>query len=53
MVYKAPTPDFVPMFNANVYTESKVAIGKVEEVFGPLEELVILFSYFFYLYITN
>ena len=36
MVYKAVLADRVPQFNAAVYLENKVQIGRVEEVFGPL-----------------
>eukprot|EP01027_Heterolobosea_sp_BB2_P002047 GEZU01003083.1.p1 GENE.GEZU01003083.1~~GEZU01003083.1.p1 ORF type:complete len:148 (-),score=30.36 GEZU01003083.1:389-832(-) len=39
MVYKSVTSDLIPMFNANIYTENKVPIGKVEEVMGPINEV--------------
>ena len=30
----------IPYFNAPVYLESKAQIGKVDEIFGPMNEFV-------------
>jgi H/ACA ribonucleoprotein complex subunit 1 len=30
----------IPFFNAPIYLENKVQIGKVDEIFGPINEVV-------------
>jgi len=40
MVYEMiPTLAQVPKFNAPVYLENKTAVGKVEEVLGPISQV--------------
>lgn len=38
MVYKTVLPERVPYFNAPIFLENKGQIGRVEEIFGPLNE---------------
>lgn len=40
LVYKAIVPDQIPHFNAPVFLENKAQIGRVEEVFGPLSQVM-------------
>ncbi|CAN0071053.1 unnamed protein product, partial [Heterosigma akashiwo] len=39
MVYKL-TNEMVPYFNAGAYLENKTKIGKVDEIFGPVNEIM-------------
>jgi hypothetical protein len=43
MVCKATLGDRVPYFNAPIFLENKTPIGKVDEIFGPLNDYVALF----------
>jgi len=40
LVYKAIVPDKVPYFNAPIFLENKAQIGRVEEVFGQLSQVM-------------
>jgi len=37
------TNEKIPYFNAPIYLENKTQIGKVEEIFGPINEAVSFF----------
>lgn len=39
-IIKLSSADQVPMFNAPIYLENKQQIGKINEVFGPINEIV-------------
>ncbi len=39
MVYKSVN-EKVPKFNSMVYTQTKQEIGKIDEIFGPINEVV-------------
>jgi len=41
------TNEKIPYFNAPIYLENKTQIGKVEEIFGPINESVSYLSLFF------
>lgn len=34
------TNEKIPYFNANIYLQNKTPIGRVEEIFGPINESV-------------
>merc|ERR1711964_363252 len=40
-IIRLSSADQVPMFNAPIYLENKQQIGKVNEVFGPINEIYI------------
>jgi H/ACA ribonucleoprotein complex subunit 1 len=40
LVYKAIVPEQIPHFNAPVFLENKAQVGRVEEVFGPLGQVM-------------
>merc|ERR1712137_361904 len=40
-IIKLATADQIPMFNAPIYLENKQQIGKVNEVFGPINQVYI------------
>ena len=44
MIFKS-TNDKVPYFNAPAFLENKQKIGKVDEIFGPINEVVRLFFF--------
>lgn len=39
MVCTSVNPDKVPWFNAPIYLQNKSVIGKVDEIFGPINEM--------------
>ncbi len=41
------THEKIPYFNAPIYLENKTQIGKVEEIFGPINEAVSAMVFFF------
>ena len=41
------TNEKVPYFNAPVYLENKAQIGKVDDIFGPMNEFVSLINYLY------
>jgi hypothetical protein len=40
MVFKTKMCDKIPKFNAPIFLENKVMIGTVDEVFGPINDVV-------------
>jgi H/ACA ribonucleoprotein complex subunit 1 len=42
------THEKIPYFNAPIYLENKTQIGKVEEIFGPINEAVSAMVCFFF-----
>lgn len=42
IVLKSSQTDQVPFFNAPIYLENKQQVGKVDEIFGPVKDYVIL-----------
>jgi len=42
------TYEKIPYFNAPIYLENKTQIGKVEEIFGPINEAVNAMVCFFF-----
>ena len=44
MVYKLTEEVKVPMFNSAVFLENKQEIGKLDEIFGPINQVNILVS---------
>jgi hypothetical protein len=47
ILIKASSDQKIPHFNAPIYLENKQQIGKVEEVLGPINELVTFFCFCF------
>lgn len=45
------TNEKIPYFNAPIYLQNKTQIGKVDEIFGPINESVsyVLLNYFVFL----
>ena len=43
MVFKVINHERVPKFNSPVFLENKTAIGIIDEIFGPTNEVVRLF----------
>lgn len=43
IVLKSSNKDSVPFFNAPIFLENKQQIGKVDEIFGPIKDYVLLF----------
>ena len=44
------TNEKIPYFNAPIFLQNKTQIGKVDEIFGPINESV---SFVAFLYFTN
>jgi H/ACA ribonucleoprotein complex subunit 1 len=40
------TTGMIPYFNASIYLENKKKIGKVDEIFGPIQKVMFTVSYF-------
>ena len=40
IIIKSTNEDKVPYFNANIYTEDKKELGKVDEIFGAVKDYV-------------
>lgn len=47
------THEKVPYFNAPIYLKNKTQIGKVDEIFGPINESVSPFDLCIYLILCN
>ena len=43
LVCKSTLDEKVPYFNAPIFLENKQQIGKIDEIFGPIHEYVILY----------